>query len=1279
MKPKNLNPITSGAVLLAGFTFTAHAQLIWDPDANQTADGGNGAWDTTSPNWWDGTSPGNTPWDNSGATAARFGAGGSNLSIASGGVVVGDLLIDTPTGTGAITLTADIDGEGPTVKAGGATWDLGGRTLDFVNNNNANDTALFMSSGDTLVIIDSEGLGNAILDTGEKPGGATWVVSGATLDVQDAITLKGNADSIGEFGLVRLVDGSTFLHERNNGGFAPYGNDWELVSGAITFDRRFTNNNGKYILNGIISGTGEMVVDVAGGGGSVLRISNAANSWSGGLTVLEGSTLTVLGSLGDPANLIDLVGVNSVLDIQADQVLDGDILGDGSITVSNGANVDLSGFNEYTGTTTLTGASVNILSSDSLSLDTTVIFNGANPFLNIGADLDGGNPADFTWDIGPGFGEVQWVAGGGFGALGADRTIDIGGAGATLTFGDADFIPDSGALNLQLGSAESTHTTTLVNPVVLPTSGTSYGFRSENGAAPVDGVISGTLSGDGGFQKTGDGVLKLTNTSNSYLGATQVSQGALVVDDLDAIPDLTLTTVEADAALGGDTGSLSVADFDSILADAVFEDGSGLAFDTSSGNFDYPGNLTGPIGVTKIGANTLTLSGTVDYTGPTVIYGGDIVFPGGFLPTGSALTLNDNQIDLGGASLVTGGLASFTDQATVVNSGANADLVFDVEEGAAYTFDGTLGENGGANNDFNIVKRGEGDQFLAETNNYAGTTTLEAGRMDAPRPETFGLDPALTDLNRFTMTGGELRIDVLGANPWSDFTGLSARISGDRDSMLGLNLDLTTQPAPGTWDPGTLTGNHGYRFNAGNTDLITLNSVQAYTGDTELQTGVIVLGADDALSSSAALTIVNNGTKGIVDLNGHSITIAGLSDVGGGGGDTKSLDNDGAGIAVVTLDVPTGEYYNYSRNIRDTNDFIDFVKEGDGTQVFQRGGTFNAVSTEITVNAGTFGLDGGFTNNSADLTVGAAGTLLLDGACGMAIDLSGSFGAGIDGDQDNDGTPDSADPDNVDQTTVGTATVTNTVTFNDGSSFEVEILDWNGGDDLGAVAGTDYDLLVADDLDLSGLSPDGLEIRLGSLVPADFAETNATLVIMQATNAITGFDGANITVDASAFTGTGSWAVVQNGLNIELSYTAGGGDAYDNWALTNITSGPTGFDEDANGDGIANGLNFVLGGDPMVANFAILPQGGESGGDFTFSFAREDDSEGITTQTFRWSTDLVNWNDVAIGATDSGPDGDGVTVGVSENAGAADDISILLPAANAPEGRIFGRFVATRP
>ncbi len=84
---------------------------------------------------------------------------------------------------------------------------------------------------------------------------------------------------------------------------------------------------------------------------------------------------------------------------------------------------------------------------------------------------------------------------------------------------------------------------------------------------------------------------------------------------------------------------------------------------------------------------------------------------------------------------------------------------------------------------------------------------------------------------------------------------------------------------------------------------------------------------------------------------------------------------------------------------------------------------------------------------------------------------------------------------------------------------------------------------------------------------------------------------------------------------------------------------------------------------------------------FLFTFSRSDESEGITTQTFQWSTDLSfpGPNDVTVGDVGSVPDSNGVTVTVEENDAAADTISVRVPVTNAPDGKLFGRLLGTRP
>jgi autotransporter-associated beta strand protein len=1272
MKSKNLFPW----LLLTTFTVSVShlsAQLAWDSAGDQSNSGGAGTWDTSSLNWNDDGSAPNVAWTN--GSAATFGGTGGIVAIAAGaGISAGNLTFTNSAGN--YLFDAATAGEGISLSNGAIIDNTGAsQQLRF-----ALDTILSTASGNTITV--KPGAGGIQLAQGTNGARLDlFAVSGAFLEVGTAGVVRGTINDVGQFSSVSMVGGSTFFQQRNSGGTASFANNWSLGSGDITFDRTQTNANGAYQLGGVVSGAGRMIVNVGGGGtGNLLVLANT-NSYQGGTEITDDSRLRLTGTGSTGTGPVNL-GSLGILELQGTATsVAGDISGSGPV-LSNSGVATLSGTNTYSGETLIQNSQITMGGPSAMSPNSNLRFNGGDPFLNLALD--------FTRALGTAAGQVQWTSGGGFGSVGASRTVNIGGAAAPISFGDLNFIPNSGEMGLQIGSAQSTHTTTFVNPLVLPTAAVSYNFRSANGAPGIDGILTGAISGPGGFQKLGAGVLQLTNTSNSWSGATLVDEGALMVGNIAAIPSLSLVTVASGAAFGGSTGSLGVADFDNIRANATFAAGSAIGFDTTSGNFTYPSNLGGAVGVTKTGPNTLTLGGALTYTGPTTIYEGNIVFSGGTLPDGSALTLNDNVFDLAGNNLSVGGLASFLNAAAVIDSVGGSTLTINSPAGTNYNFLGTLGQSGGGSNSFNLVKSGGGIQILAAQNHYTGTTTVTGGRLVAPAPASLGATPATLNFSGITLSGGELRIDALGAHPWSeaDFYSLlaNAAISGGSSTRIGLNFT-------GNWTPSSpVSGNLGLTINGGNTSIITWNPGHTYAGVTIIETGTLVLTGNNAIPTSSVVEIVNNGTQGILNLNGFNQTIAGLRDTGAGGSNTKSLDNNNAiepQDSVLTINVSPGEYYNYGRAIRQQSGVIDFVKEGAGTQVFQRGAgaPIDAGSSEFIVNGGVLGFDSGFSAGGGSMQVNAGGTFALEGTCGMSVNVSGTLAPGIDGDANNNGIPDSLDPATTGQSTVGTATVTNTVTFQNGSAFEVESLDWNGADNLGALAGTDYDLLVADTLDFTNVGTGGHTVRLGSLVPADFTETNRTLVIMQGLVAVNGFAANKVVIDDSAFVGTGTWDVIHSGNNIELQYTAASGDAYDTWAATKGLAGPdAAFDADPDNDGIRNGLEFILGGEPNPANpgsnsTSLLPTVSQSSGNLIFTFRRKDVSEGIGTLNFQWSTNLVFPPANSVSVIDISSATAGITVDVAENNpdSETDTVTITVPAAKAPGGKLFGRLEASRP
>ena len=149
---------------------------------------------------------------------------------------------------------------------------------------------------------------------------------------------------------------------------------------------------------------------------------------------------------------------------------------------------------------------------------------------------------------------------GGFSAFGADVTVDLGAAGPTnYSWEEAGFL-DSG-FALTFGSTKANARVTFADNISLtrtplvgdpPVNYNAREFRViDNPSATTDrarlsGSISGSVQND--FLKTGDGFLELTGT-NTYLGATIIHQGAMVIDG--SIVTSFLTDVRALAMLMG--------------------------------------------------------------------------------------------------------------------------------------------------------------------------------------------------------------------------------------------------------------------------------------------------------------------------------------------------------------------------------------------------------------------------------------------------------------------------------------------------------------------------------------------------------------------------------------------------------------------------------------------------------------------------------------------------------------------------------------------------------
>src|SRR5439155_18443438 len=165
----------------------------------------------------------------------------------------------------------------------------------------------------------------------------------------------------------------------------------------------------------------------------------------------------------------------------------------------------------------------------------------------------------FTRSLGTTTSTVRWTDSGGFAAYGANPswgaannfTVNIGGAGATLTWGSTANFLTSGQ-TLLLGSVISNGTVNFQNGLNFGASDqtiqTNRGATAPTGG--VDAVISSVIgSSGGGFAKTGAGTLDLTG-NNTYSGTTTVNAGILLVNGNQSAATGAVT-VNSGATLGG--------------------------------------------------------------------------------------------------------------------------------------------------------------------------------------------------------------------------------------------------------------------------------------------------------------------------------------------------------------------------------------------------------------------------------------------------------------------------------------------------------------------------------------------------------------------------------------------------------------------------------------------------------------------------------------------------------------------------------------------------------
>lgn len=260
-------------------------------------------------------------------------------------------------------------------------------------------------------------------------------------------------------------------------------------------------------------------------------------------------------------------------------------------------------------------------------------------------------------------------------------TVTQAGTGMTTLTGSNTYTGTTSitAGALQLGDGSDDHNGTISNSSNVSAAANTTLIYNTAGS-PV--AYSGNISGAGAVIKNGTGTQTLAGT-NSYTGKTTINTGILKFAKQTALYNngtaAAWTTANIDVKAGatlavdvGGTGGFTSANLDTLqglgAANGGFESGSFLGIDTTNGDFSYLSNIADPsgntLGLTKLGANKLTLGGANTYTGATTVSAGELDVTGS-IAAGSSVSVT-NGATLGGSGTIHG-------TTTVTNGAVNGD------------------------------------------------------------------------------------------------------------------------------------------------------------------------------------------------------------------------------------------------------------------------------------------------------------------------------------------------------------------------------------------------------------------------------------------------------------------------------------------------------------------------------------------------------------------------------------------------------------------------------
>ena len=410
--------------------------------------------------------------------------------------------------------------------------------------------------------------------------------------------------------------------------------------------------------------------------------------------------------------------------------------------------------------------------------------------------------------------------------------------------------------------------------------------------------------------------------------------------------------------------------------------------------------ISGPAGLAKAGAATLTLSGANNYTGGTSISAGTLLLSGaGTLgDTGNTLSITGGTLDLGNTNQTvaattlsgnttiqsTGGTKTLSTGGVTVNGSNNTIASSAIVTGAVGLNPGAaLADNGSLTGNLTV-----GSGTLTGSGSVTGTTGVTGGTIN-------GSGLTLTGVTTFNGAGNTLGGSVNSTNGVTLASGaalaLNAALSGNltvgNGTITGIgSVTGTTSVTGGTLNGTGLVLTGVTTFNGlGNTLSGTMTSISGVTMNAGAALAVNgVLGGNLTVGNGTLTgTGTVNGTTGVTGgtINGSGLTLTGVTTFNGAGNTLGGSVNSTNGVtlasgAALALNAAL------SGNLTVGNGTITGIGSVTGTTSVT-GGTLNGtglVLTGVTTFNGLGNTLSGTMTSISGVTMNAGAALALNGA-----------------------------------------------------------------------------------------------------------------------------------------------------------------------------------------------------------------------------------------------------------------------------------------------------------